>query len=213
MDLTQWLTPGKDPSHATGLDPRFAAQLNDFLSAAPGDISIYSGYRSVKRQGELWQGALKKYGSPAAARKWVAPPGHSRHNSGLAADLTYGAGMESWAHENAAKYGLRFRMGHEDWHIEPTWAGNPTKPQAISQAAPVEQASAALPQQPVGDPLAHAGMFNRLTDANPMVRQTAEREMTPYNGNQFMADLIAGQNPFRRVVLGALFGSNMSSMG
>jgi hypothetical protein len=38
----------------------------------------------------------------------------------LAADLSY-ADEEAlkWAQENAAKYGLNFRMGHEDWHIEP----------------------------------------------------------------------------------------------
>jgi hypothetical protein len=39
----------------------------------------------------------------------------------LAADLSY-ADQEAlkWAQENAIKYGLNFRMGHENWHIEPS---------------------------------------------------------------------------------------------
>jgi hypothetical protein len=98
------------------------------------------GYRSSARQKEIFleklkkyekpgalQAAIKKYGSFEKAieagafkntRKWVAPPGRSEHNWGLAADLTYnGKGLTSWAHNNAGKYGLQFRMDHEDWHV------------------------------------------------------------------------------------------------
>ena len=63
---------------------------------------------------------MKKYGSAAKARKWVAPPGKSQHNHGNAADLRYANdAARKWAHENAARFGLHFRMGNEPWHIEP----------------------------------------------------------------------------------------------
>jgi len=49
----------------------------------------------------------------------VAPPGKSRHNHGIAADLAFATDADrQWAHENAAQFGLNFRMGHEPWHIE-----------------------------------------------------------------------------------------------
>ncbi|MBE2224230.1 MAG: D-alanyl-D-alanine carboxypeptidase family protein, partial [Anaerolineae bacterium] len=49
-----------------------------------------SGYRSSSHQAKLWQAALKRYGSPQEARKWVAPPGGSAHQSGRAIDFYLG---------------------------------------------------------------------------------------------------------------------------
>jgi len=98
-------------------DP-FADALQQMIAARPG-ISISSGYRSPERQAELFRDAVAKYGSEAAARKWVAPPGKSRHNHGIAADLAFATDADrQWAHENAGQFGLNFRMGHEPWHIE-----------------------------------------------------------------------------------------------
>ena len=117
--LLDFLAGGKDPSHVTGLQSEFAARLARFMSAAPGAITLNSGYRSEERQAQLWEEALAKYGSPEAARKWVAPPGASQHNHGAAADLGYADdATKAWAHENAAQYGLNFRMAHEPWHVE-----------------------------------------------------------------------------------------------
>jgi LAS superfamily LD-carboxypeptidase LdcB len=85
----------------------------------------------VAHQKRLWEAALKKYGSAATARKWVAPPGHSNHGKGIAADLhAYGTVLDlkaggkvgaatKWAHANAGKFGLHFPLSNEDWHIEP----------------------------------------------------------------------------------------------
>jgi hypothetical protein len=114
------------------LNPVMQDRLGAFLQAAQEaghDVRIISGHRSQERQAVLWRNALKKYGSAAEARKWVAPPGASSHNSGLAVDLQYGdrgsglggkkTAAVKWAHENARRYGLHFRLGHEDWHIEP----------------------------------------------------------------------------------------------
>ena len=99
-----------------GFDPAFEQKLMALVAASGGRVRIKSGYRSTERQSALWNAALAKYGSAKAARKWVAPPGKSNHEKGQAADL---AGDLDWAHRNAARFGLRFPMAHEKWHIEP----------------------------------------------------------------------------------------------
>jgi len=126
----------KDQSHIQGLQDTFAVKVARMLQAAPpgiqNDLGIYSGSRTPERQAELWQGALKKYGSVAEARKWVAPPEGvegskgSQHNHGNAADLSYkGQSLSkappevvSWLHENAGRFGLKFPLGNENWHVE-----------------------------------------------------------------------------------------------
>lgn len=97
-----------------GLDPAFQTALDRLLAAVPG-LSVNSGYRSVERQRQLWEAAVRKYGSEAAARKWVAPPGRSRHNMGLAADL---AGPLDLAHKLAPQFGIVFPLANEPWHGE-----------------------------------------------------------------------------------------------
>lgn len=110
-----------------GMTPQFSSALTDFLNAADAaghSITMNSGYRSPERQAQLWEDALEKYGSADAARRWVAPPGRSNHNHGLAADLGYGSdAAREWAHSNAGQYGLNFRMSWEPWHIELASAG------------------------------------------------------------------------------------------
>lgn len=67
----------------------------------------------------MWADALKKYGDPEIADNWVARPGHSNHEKGLAADLAYAdAAAKAWVHQHAKEYGLQFPMANEDWHIE-----------------------------------------------------------------------------------------------
>jgi hypothetical protein len=122
---------GGSVSGTQGLTDDFSQRLTKFIldARAQGvDLGVGSGYRSYEKQEKLWKQALKKYGSPEKARKWVAPPGGSFHNKGLAVDLNangqfLGKDANSkateWAHANAKKYGLHFRMGHEPWHIEP----------------------------------------------------------------------------------------------
>jgi len=120
----------KDVSHIDGLDEAFGSKLAAMIQAAPPEIAaglgIFSGHRSVERQAELWAGALKKYGSAEAARKWVAPPGRSNHNHGKAADLSFnGTSLRNappevvaWVHANAERFGLKFPLANENWHIE-----------------------------------------------------------------------------------------------
>lgn len=102
-----------------GMNGTFMERLKALMAAVPG-VSIGSGYRSTERQAELFAKAVAKYGSEAAARKWVAPPGKSMHNVGLAADLRFASPeARAQAHRRAGEFGLRFRMGHEPWHVEP----------------------------------------------------------------------------------------------
>jgi hypothetical protein len=122
---------GGSVSGTEGLTDAFSQRLTQMIldARAQGvDLGVGSGYRSYEKQKRLWEQALKKYGSPEKARKWVAPPGGSFHNKGLAVDLNANGqflGKDAnnkateWAHANAKKYGLHFRMGHEPWHIEP----------------------------------------------------------------------------------------------
>ena len=122
---------GGPVSGTEGLTNDFSKRLKAFIIDAKSqgiDLGIGSGYRSYEKQKKLWEQALKKYGSPEKARKWVAPPGGSFHNKGLAVDLNSGGQFlgnaknnkaTKWAHANAKKYGLFFRMNHEPWHIEP----------------------------------------------------------------------------------------------
>lgn len=138
----------KAASHIDGLNEGFATNLAAMMQDAPPDIrdglGVYSGFRSVERQTELWQGALAKYGSAARARKWVAPPGRSNHNHGQAVDLSYNgqslkhapANVRDWVHQNAGKYGLYFPMGHEPWHIEPMGTRGGRGPVDVGQVAP-----------------------------------------------------------------------------
>lgn len=98
-----------------GLQPGFAARLRQLIEASGGAID-FSGYRSEARQAEMFAAAVRKYGSEAAARRWVAPPGKSNHGRGIAADLT---GDLALAHRLAPQFGLYFPMSWEDWHIEP----------------------------------------------------------------------------------------------
>lgn len=131
--LVPFLRGGKTRDDLTGLRGAFAESLANLIENAPPDVrrtlGIVSAYRSPERQAELFSAAVAKYGSEAAARKWVAPPGRSKHNHGDAVDLGFGPkgtpeyqAAVKYAHENAQKYGLSFPMGHEPWHVEPIGA-------------------------------------------------------------------------------------------
>lgn len=114
---------GARPDAITGMNPAFASALERMFMSAPPEVQqalrISSGYRSPERQAQLYAEALAKYGSPEAARKWVAPPGRSQHNHGNAADLRFLApAAQEWVHANAGNFGLALPLGNEPWHIE-----------------------------------------------------------------------------------------------
>lgn len=103
-------------AEVNGLNAQFSSSLNRLIADSGGKIKIGSGYRSYDQQAKLYNDYLR--GKPGQAK--AAPPGKSNHNHGLAADLQYASPADrTWAHANAAKYGLRFPMSYEPWHIEP----------------------------------------------------------------------------------------------
>lgn len=128
FDFTPFAVGGAQrPDSFSGLSPEFRAALAQMVQGAPENIRsgirFTSGYRSPERQAQLWEGALQKYGSPEAARKWVAPPGNSKHNHGQAVDFKWGNDeAKNWVHQNAKQFGLNFPLSNEDWHIEPIGA-------------------------------------------------------------------------------------------
>jgi secretion/DNA translocation related TadE-like protein len=104
------------PDGSAGLQPAFAASLSCLFSRVPG-LRVISGYRTYEEQARLHR----------TRPHLAAPPGHSNHERGLAADLGFvSAGVRSHAHALAASCGLAFPVPHEPWHIEPMERGPPT---------------------------------------------------------------------------------------
>lgn len=136
------------PDSFSGMADPFQQALMQMLQNAPEEVKlgITSGYRSPETQERLWQDALRKYGSEAEARKWVAPPGKSQHNHGNAADLEYASpAAREWVHQNAGKYGLAFPLGNEDWHVELAGVrGQGGKTSAPATSAPTGNALAPM---------------------------------------------------------------------
>jgi len=118
------------------LAARFWGQL---VAAARADgiadplLLPVSGYRSSETQRRLFEAAVARYGSEAEARKWVAPPGGSAHQSGRAVDCWMGTSNDSgnvatqrktaawtWLTANAARFGF-YPYEAEPWH----WEYNP----------------------------------------------------------------------------------------
>ena len=147
LNLHSMLVEGKDASHIDGLDDGFRTSLRNMVRSAPpeirNNIRMNSGYRSPEHQARLWKNALAEHGSPAAARKWVAPPGRSYHNRGQAMDLRYlDPAAREWVHANAKQYGLYFPMAHEPWHIEPIGTRSGGGSAATASAAPTSSTGA-----------------------------------------------------------------------
>lgn len=70
------------------LDTRAAAMLSGLISriGAAGEIVPVSGWRSEAEQREIWDGSMRDSGEEFT-RKYVALPGCSEHQTGLAIDL------------------------------------------------------------------------------------------------------------------------------
>jgi hypothetical protein len=123
-------------THGAGLNEDFTARLRQLMDAVPG-LSIGSGYRTHDEQARLY----------AQKPGLAAPPGHSNHEFGLAADLQFATpAARAQAHALAGDYGLRFPMGYEPWHIEPVGARemrNGARPLSITPGSASPSAAAA----------------------------------------------------------------------
>jgi hypothetical protein len=154
------------PEGIDGLDPTFRSQVAALIAAANrefgGSMVIYSGYRSIERQRQLYEEGLARHGYPEV-RRWVAPPGASMHNFGLAVDLRhngvtirYGQPISNWMTANLSRFGLIRPLSNEGWHVEPI-GGREVRNQMIAGM----RGSGQLPAPPPGpDGVPNYGSFN-----------------------------------------------------
>ncbi len=123
------------------LQTQAAADLEQLITVAAQNnavLRVISGYRSYDTQKTLYNNYVKKDGQ-AKADTYSARPGHSEHQTGLAADLGNGSGHcdldicfattagGQWLANNAHTYGFIIRypeaktaitgFQYEPWHI------------------------------------------------------------------------------------------------
>lgn len=119
---------------ATALEQLFA----DCKAATGKELYTVSGFRSYYTQNSIYQRKLEKVGSQKKADNYVARPGASEHQLGLAMDIGWDeyqgtsdkfpqSKAGAWCTENCWKYGfiLRYQTGWEDvtgykteeWHF------------------------------------------------------------------------------------------------
>lgn len=103
-------------------------KIEDLAKSKGYKVQINSSYRTYNEQQTLWTQAIKRYGSEGAARKWVAPPGKSRHNAGNALDLNIlKSNGQKISDRELAKIidqaGMHRPMAWEPWHVEPKTTG------------------------------------------------------------------------------------------
>jgi len=173
------------PGDTTNLDNSFADNLAALIQDAPAGIreglGLSSGYRSNERQKELFansDGSGKMVAFPAGMTK---PDGSvargSNHLRGRAVDLSYNGQrldrappeVREWVHANAGKFGLRFPMSWEPWHIEPNRSGSGSG----STVTPARDGVAARTVMPsYGEAMER---INQITD--PTVRSSAIKQL------------------------------------
>lgn len=169
----------------SNLDPSFRGNIQALINACGGRVWVVSGWRSHEKQTQLWNDALAHYGDPEIADNYVARPGGSNHEHGVAADLD---GDLDCAAAHADQFGLTRPMDHEPWHFEPKGlrhnAGAYTSPPGGTAATPV-------PVNPV-DSIA-AGMRAALTGAAQPNNLTDISFAPPPAPSQSTADIAAGK--------------------
>lgn len=134
----------KELSNGQQVDTRIYSALMSMLDAAK-DAGIYtvvaSGYRTQQYQQGLMDDKIKEYktqgyGATQAqklAEQWVAPPGTSEHQIGIAVDInadkekSKSDDVYAWLHKNSYKYGFILRYPsnkteitgtiYEPWHF------------------------------------------------------------------------------------------------
>jgi hypothetical protein len=111
------LRPASVAFDRRGLQPPLAAAVRSLVSAAHGAVRVISGFRSAGQQSVLWERALRRYDGPDEARHWVARPGTSMHERGLAVDL---AGDLDLAARLIQQHHLPLwrPLPNEPWHFE-----------------------------------------------------------------------------------------------
>lgn len=116
------------------VDKRIYKPLMEMLeSAKEGNLGqlpmVVSGFRTQEKQQQLFEEKIKEYQNQGYSKeqaeeeagKWVAVPGNSEHQLGLAVDIngaTYD--LYLWLQENSYKYGFIFRYPGDKTEITGT---------------------------------------------------------------------------------------------
>ena len=123
--LTSILRGGKCgpyTTNAAGLDPKFAICAARFLKdarAKDSNIYIASMYRSSAHQAYLCSGRCGVVNGPCA------PAGSSKHQSGLAIDISNGQYiLPGWIQAMGRGYGVQFPVRNDSGHMEPISGSN-----------------------------------------------------------------------------------------
>lgn len=111
------LMPATVAFSGAGLHPLLNSAVDRLINAAGGRVYVVSGRRSPAKQSILWADALARYGSAEAADDWVARPGTSMHEKGLAVDLGGDVEVAAAIVENL-DLPLHRPLSHEPWHFE-----------------------------------------------------------------------------------------------
>lgn len=112
------------PARPVGkLNPTLEARFKAAQAAAKKEgitLKLTSGYRSTSRQKEIFNKAIRKYGSYEEAIRWVAPADLSHHPLGVAIDVNYPdePTQARWLEVNGYKFGLCRIFQNEWWHFE-----------------------------------------------------------------------------------------------
>lgn len=140
-DSDDFLIPVLESAPEILLQRRAATLLEQLMLEIHGWNSIVpvSGWRPFEEQQQIWDDTLRESG-PEFTAKYVALPGHSEHQTGLAIDLGLksdhidficpdfpDSGICRTFREKASKYGFILRypagkesvtgIGHEPWHF------------------------------------------------------------------------------------------------
>lgn len=147
-------------SNTMGMHPEAAEALERMFEAAKGEgvtLLAVSGYRSYEYQENLYQRQKELHGQ-TYVDQYVAKPGQSEHQTGLAMDIDSPENTQlteafqytnayKWLQQNSMKYGfiIRYEEGKEEitgYHFEPwhiRYVGIETATQIIEKEMTLEE--------------------------------------------------------------------------
>lgn len=192
------LIPVHDSAPDILLNRRAATLLSQLMREINGwrHIVPVSGWRSQEEQQAIWDDTVKESGLEFT-RKYVAVPGHSEHQTGLAIDLGLKqehvdficpefpyTGICQTFRERAAKYGFILRypagkeditgIGHEPWHFR--YVGFPHAEIMAENGLTLEEYTDFLTQFPYGDkPYRHISSGKAICVS--YIRATADKTL------------------------------------
>lgn len=194
-----------------------AAQLESLMAKLGGwrDIVPVSGWRSFAEQQSIWDNTLAESG-PEFTHKYVAFPGHSEHQTGLAIDLALRqnfidficpefpyTGICQKFRERAPQFGFIERypagkesitgIGHEPWHFR--YVGTPHAEIMKKEQLTLEEYVLFIKQFPYGQSsyIVHTGKTTALISFCPTDTETVRLpELTAKNPHYISGNNVDG---------------------